>query len=289
MTDLLLPLLDTSERRAAYQSVGQPTPVKVPLGRIHAHAIGFDDTVISIIDRIASGLGGYVVTPNVDHVCTAQRDERLRSAYRDAWLAVPDGMPLLWIARAAGTPLPEKVSGSDLMVPLIRRVTKAGLRIAFCGSTPEVCELAAQRTRALVPGVQICAREHPTYRAGHSSADLRQSLAVLEAASPDLIFVAMSGPHQELFMQSFAAQLAPAVLIGIGGSLDFLAGATRRAPQWMQRSGLEWMFRLVNEPRRLAHRYLVRGWSIGPIAARTIISSRLRAKHARRIRVGPYF
>ena len=261
---------------------GKLGPIVVPLGRVYAHAVEFDQAIALIADRIGSGAGGYVVTPNVDHVCLAERDEGLRGAYRDAWLALPDGMPLLWIAAAAGTPLPEKVSGSDLMLPLMRRAARDGLRVALLGSTPEISARAATRAQEMVPGLQICARECPAYQPGRTSPELQASIARLRASAPHVIFVALSVPRQELFMQEYAGELGPAVLIGIGGSLDFLAGVTSRAPAWMQRNGLEWFYRLMMDPRRLAGRYLVRDWLIAPIAVRTIVRTRTMAWRRRR-------
>lgn len=257
---------------------GRPAPAAISIGRLYAHAVGFDEAVELIVDRVDSGLGGYVVTPNVDHVVLAEHHHGLREAYNEAWLSVPDGMPLLWIARAAGTPLLEKVSGSDLVLPLLRRAAAEGLRTAFFGATEAVSSNAAQQAVASCPGLKIVAREWPMFDPqGPTSPEVRAALHRLRASRPDIVLVAMGAPRQEIFMQRFGEELRPAVMLGVGASLDFLAGAVNRAPVWMQRNGLEWLFRLMQEPHRLAGRYLARDWRIAPIALRTIVASRRRS------------
>jgi N-acetylglucosaminyldiphosphoundecaprenol N-acetyl-beta-D-mannosaminyltransferase len=251
------------------------TPLdSVSLGSLFAHRVTFDQAVERILDLVRAGGGGYVVTPNVDHVCVAVEDRGFALAHRSASLSTVDGTPLMWLARACQTPLPEKISGSDLMLPVLRAAAKHELKVALFGGSPSASEAAADTIIREVPTVKIVARVCPMYRPQTSTPELVEAFAVVRQASPDIVFIAMGTPNQELFMYEHRDAFGSAVLIGIGAGLDFLAGTKTRAPKWMQRAGVEWLFRLVQEPRRLAHRYLVRDRAFFAIAARQIARSR---------------
>jgi N-acetylglucosaminyldiphosphoundecaprenol N-acetyl-beta-D-mannosaminyltransferase len=163
-----------------------------------------------------------VFTPNVDHVLLADEDPRFRAAYEAASLSVVDGMPVLWALRLAGHPVPEKVSGSDLVRPAAGRAADEGWRMFLLGGRPGVAREAAARLRAERPALEIVGAESPMM---HEARDELQS----------------------------------AVIVGIGAGLDFLVGTARRAPPWMSSAGLEWLYRHVHEATRLWRRYLVRG------------------------------
>jgi N-acetylglucosaminyldiphosphoundecaprenol N-acetyl-beta-D-mannosaminyltransferase len=256
-------------------------PSRLAFGKIYAHVLTQAEAIERIVDRAASGLGGYVVTPNVDHICLAQEQPRLREAYGQAFLAVADGQPLLWMAKARGKHLPEKVSGSDLIVPLLTKAAEKGLRTYFLGATTDVCTEAAEKLRALIPGLQIVGWSSPMYNPDSVSDEVRVALADLAAAKPDLVLVALGNPKQEYLLHDFQAQYHPAVGLAIGASLDFLAGRVDRAPTWMSEKGLEWAYRLYKEPKRLWRRYLVRDRAILGIFLRDLRSDkRKKAKTA---------
>lgn len=241
---------------------------KVRLGHIHADDLSFLGALDAIVDGVRAGKGGYVVTPNVDHVCLAEASPELVASYAHALLSLVDGTPLLWLARALGTPLPEKISGSDLIRPLMARAAAEGLRVSLLGGAPGVGEAAAAVLRGDYPGLQICGIHAPPL--GFEK-DPTQNGAVLRALADEraqVVLVALGCPKQELWMHHNRAALAPAVALGIGASLDFLAGRVRRSPAWMSRCGLEWLYRLVQEPRRMAQRYLVRDRAIVRVAWR---------------------
>jgi N-acetylglucosaminyldiphosphoundecaprenol N-acetyl-beta-D-mannosaminyltransferase len=246
-------------------------PVDAPivrLGRIHAHAVTFVQALDAIESLVKTRSGGYVLTPNVDHVCLADTDEGLREAYANAALSLVDGMPLLWLARALGTPLPEKVSGSDLVMPLCERAAQRGMSVYLLGARPGVGAKAAQVLTDTYPGITIAGVDAPPLGFEQDPAQNEAVLARIRAAKPDLLFVALGCPKQELWLAKHSAAYGPAVGLGIGATIDFIAGEVRRSPRVLSRLGLEWLYRLAKEPRRLAHRYLVRDRAIVGIAWR---------------------
>jgi N-acetylglucosaminyldiphosphoundecaprenol N-acetyl-beta-D-mannosaminyltransferase len=211
--------------------------------------------------------GGFVVTPNVDHIVLASHSAPLRMAYRRAALSLADGQPVLWMARLLGTPLPEKISGSDFIEPLMRRAAAQGWGVFLYGATAAVSARAASRLERRHPGLRIVGRETTRWDGQRDPA----LAARIRASGADLVVVALGCPKQEAWMLAHHDLLGGAVALGLGGTLDFLAGAIPRAPQWMSRAGLEWAFRLAREPRRLAHRYLVRDAAIVPLFVRMVV------------------
>lgn len=238
------------------------------MGEIPVDAVTFPQA-LEAIERLI-GRGGYVFTPNVDHVVTAEEDADFRAAYSAASLCLADGMPLVWASRLLGRPLPEKVSGSDLILPLMERAAAKGWRVYLLGGAPGAAEKAAQVFRAM--GVQIAGVDAPMLRDPRSAEERAPICEKIRRAVPDLILVAFGAPKQELFIH--CARLAPAVSFGIGASLDFIAGKARRAPRWMSERGLEWLYRLLSEPRRLWRRYLLRDPKFALIVWRELIGRR---------------
>jgi N-acetylglucosaminyldiphosphoundecaprenol N-acetyl-beta-D-mannosaminyltransferase len=215
------------------------------------------------LDRIGelvrAGRGGTVFTPNVDHVLLADEDPRFRAAYEAASLSVVDGMPVVWALRLAGHRVPEKVSGSDLVRPLAERAADEGWRVFFLGGKPGVAQQAASRLRAERPSLEVVGAESPTVDMDGPVEARRALHELVRSARPDVVLVALGSPKGELWAHEARDELRPAVIVGIGAGLDFIVGTARRAPPWMSNAGLEWLYRLVHEPRRLWRRYLVRG------------------------------
>jgi N-acetylglucosaminyldiphosphoundecaprenol N-acetyl-beta-D-mannosaminyltransferase len=212
-----------------------------------------------------------VFTPNVDHIVQAEHDTAFREAYLRTDLSLVDGTPVLWAARLLGTPLPEKLSGSDMFDPLVERAATEGLRVVLLGGGPGIAELAAERLRHRLPKLQIVDTLAP--RIGLSATDEeRETVERLVRAKADLIFVCLGAPKQELFSDRNRRALSPAVLVCFGAAVDFAAGTMPRAPTWMSQMGLEWAFRLGREPRRLASRYLLRDPEFFKIVAKQALS-----------------
>jgi N-acetylglucosaminyldiphosphoundecaprenol N-acetyl-beta-D-mannosaminyltransferase len=263
----------SSSTTAAGKCAQTVSRTRVRIGQLEIDPITFAEALEKIAELVERRRGGAVFTPNVDHVVKAERHPDFRRAYSHADLCLADGMPLMWASRLLGSPLPEKVSGSDLMLPLMRLAAERRWRVYLLGGAPGVAEKAAEKlTREL--GVAIVGTDSPIVGADGSDDRSEQTLERLTAASADLVLVAFGAPKQELWIDRFANRIGPIVAIGVGGSLDFVAGQVRRAPAWMSRTGLEWMFRLLQEPRRMWRRYLVEDPAFIAIVAR----SRQRAR-----------
>ncbi|MGA9525586.1 MAG: WecB/TagA/CpsF family glycosyltransferase [Myxococcaceae bacterium] len=225
------------------------------MGEIWIDQLSFLEALEEISDLVERGQGGFVVTPNVDHVVLAEEDERFRQAYSEAALSLADGIPVVWASHVLGQVLPEKISGSDIGPQLLRRAGERGWRVFFVGAGPGVAEKAAQVARARW-NVNVVGTIAPMLS---DDVEIEPALvAQLRSARPDLLLVAFGAPKQEIFCHRIAKELRPAVLLGVGATLDFIAGTQKRAPPWMSRNGLEWLYRLSREPSRLWKRYLVR-------------------------------
>ena len=230
---------------------------RVRIGKLPLDVVDFEGALDAIDRLIREKNGGTVFTPNVDHVVMAEHDERFRTAYAAAALSLVDGTPVLWASRLLRTPLPAKISGSDLVMPLLRRAAERGYRVYFLGGAEGVAELAKSKLEAALPGIQIVGTDASRIDVGEL-AEADEVVERIQRAAPDLVLVALGAPKQEIWSYTRAERLKPAVLIGVGASLDFVAGVQKRAPRWMSKVGLEWLYRLAQEPRRLAARYLLR-------------------------------
>jgi len=230
-------------------------PGRLILGDLAVDPVTMSGALEAIERLVGARAGGLVVTPNVDHVVIAARNPAFRDVYAAADLSLADGMPIVLASRLLSPRLPEKVSGSDLLDPLLERAAVHGWRVYFLGAGPGVAEEAAQRARERF-GTTVAGVDAPFFRTPDEPA-ARTAAERAAASGADLVLLAFGAPKQELFGHLYRRTLAPAVSVGIGASLDFLAGRVRRAPRWISRTGLEWLWRLVREPRRLWRRYLV--------------------------------
>ena len=228
---------------------------RVRIGDLWIDALTMPSALDAIEALVARRHGGSVLTPNVDHVVRVERDLLLRRAYALADLSLADGQPIVWASRLLRTPLPEKISGSDLVGPLLARAAARGWRVYLLGGARGSAEAARARLFA-DPGVSVCGAEGPRVSV-EPGADEAALVDRIRESNPQLILVGLGCPKQERFIARNAARFAPAVCLGIGASIDFIAGAVARAPRWVSRAGLEWLFRLAQEPRRLARRYLL--------------------------------
>jgi len=245
---------------------------RTSIGHIAIDRLSREDAIWRVDALIAVRRGGFVVTPNIDHIVLAARDSRMRAAYQQASLSLADGQPVVWMARALGAPLPERASGSDLIDPLMAYAASHNRKVFFFGATPEVSAEAARRLVQRYPQLNIVGRDSSYWSIDDASApgESRVVRAIRESGA-DLVVVALGCPKQEVWMARHAAAIAPAVALGLGASLDFVAGAVSRAPAWVSNAGCEWLYRLAQEPRRLAYRYLVRDLQILPIFAGELV------------------
>ena len=249
------------------------TPDRIRIGQLPIDVVSFEGALDVIDQLVRSGNGGTVFTPNVDHIVMAEHDPRFRAAYQAASLSLVDGTPVLWASRLLGTPLPAKISGSDLVMPLMERAAERGYRVYFLGGAPGVAELARDKLRQALPGIQIVGTDASRINVTGDMNEIDEVVDRVRRARPDLVLVALGAPKQEIWSQARQQLLKPAVMIGVGASLDFVAGIQKRAPRWMSSAGVEWLYRLAQEPRRLAGRYLLRDPEFCWILVRQLLAS----------------
>lgn len=212
--------------------------------------------VETITGWAATGEPNFVCIRDVHGVMRAQEDQELRAIHEQAGLVTPDGMPLVWVARRRGHKEVERVCGADLVAALCDRSQELGLRHYFFGGKPGVAERMAGELSRRFPGLKLAGCSTPPFRI-MSPAEDEASISEITETRPHLIWVGLSTPKQEFWMRDHVGRIPGATLIGVGAAFDFYAGDVKRAPPWMQKSGLEWLHRLVSEPRRLWRRYLI--------------------------------
>lgn len=197
---------------------------------------------------------GYVCVTGVHGVMEAQRDAELRRILNESTLTVPDGMPTVWMGHLQGHRGMARVYGPTLLLDVCRRSVGAGRTHFFFGGAPGVADALAQSLASRFPGLRVVGTYTPPFRplTVDEDAELR---ALVRAAQPDFFWVGLSTPKQERFMAAHLGMPGVGVMIGVGAAFDMHSGRTRQAPRWMQRSGLEWLFRMLQEPRRLFWRY----------------------------------
>lgn len=203
----------------------------------------------------------FVVTPNVDHAVMYQEQPALRAAYAHASLVLADGMPVIAAARLLGLPIPERVAGSDLVPELFERAADhGGLRVFLLGAAPGVASRAAERIEHLWPSVEVVDTYSPPLGFQHDAHENETILAKIARARPEVLIVGFGAPKQELWVDAHRDRIEAAVSLCVGATIDFLAGERRRAPVWMRKSGLEWLHRMLSEPKRLVRRYARDAW-----------------------------
>ncbi len=208
-----------------------------------------------------TGKSHQIATVNADFVTKSLDDPELRLILQESDMATADGMPLVWGARLLGVPLEGRVTGADLVPALAERAAQKGYSLYFLGGAPGIAQKAKTILETRYPGVNITGVFSPPVS---SVLDMDASIVEnIRAAKPDILLVAFGNPKQEKWINMHARDLPVPVMIGVGGTFDFIAGATKRAPMWMQKSGLEWIFRLAQEPKRLWKRYVVDLWGFG--------------------------
>ncbi len=262
-----------------------PAPRRMPrlpeieLRGIRLHAVTERQAIGHILAELDARRGGWVITPNLDHLRRLVQDRNLRDLYGTADLLVADGMTLVWASRIQGTPLPERVTGSNLISSLTAAAGRHGRSIYLMGGDPGTAENAAEVLCRKYPGVCIAGTDCPPFGFEHEPRQLRQCVRKLCDAQPDIIYVGLGSPKQEWFIGQLRGHLPRAWWLGVGISFSFVCGRLRRAPVWMQRTGLEWLHRLAQEPRRLARRYLVQGLPFGTALLVGAAMQRLRRQH----------
>ena len=247
----------------------EDSPPRVNVLGVGVSALTMDRTLRVIDGWIARGEHHYVCVTGVHGVMESQRDAALRGIHNAAGLVTPDGMPLVWLSRLKGQRSVERVYGPDLMLEVCAQSVSHGYRHFFYGGADGVAERLADRLRARVPGLAVAGTATPPFRLLSAAEEVDVERRINDAG-PNIVWVGLSTPKQERWMHAHVGRLDAQVLIGVGAAFDFHAGLKKQAPRWMQRSGLEWLFRLLTEPRRLWRRYLVNNpWFLWSVALQT--------------------
>jgi N-acetylglucosaminyldiphosphoundecaprenol N-acetyl-beta-D-mannosaminyltransferase len=229
------------------------TRQRVDVGGCPIDALDMRTTVERCIELIEDRSAHRQVSVNAAKVVECTKNERLARFVRESEIVSADGQSVVWASRLLGTPLPERVPGIDLMHELLGEAERRGYGIYVLGAREEVLGRALVRMRDLYPGLRIAGSHH-----GYFGAEDEPGLAAaIRGAAPDLLFVAMSSPRKEEWLDRNLGDLGVRFAMGVGGAIDVLAGERGRAPAWMQRAGLEWLYRMLQEPQRMWRRYLV--------------------------------
>ncbi|MBN3839076.1 WecB/TagA/CpsF family glycosyltransferase [Burkholderia sp. Ac-20349] len=237
--------------------------------------MSMNDTVDWIGERVAQRQFTQHVVINVAKIVNLQRDAELAASVRECDIVNVDGMGVVWGARLLGIPVPERVAGVDLFDRLLALANLKGLPVYLLGATPDVVERVVAVVAARYPGLPIAGYHHGYFRDDEQAVvdDIRRSGA-------RLLFVAITSPHKENFINRWKSQLGVDFVMGVGGTFDVVAGKVARAPLWMQRSGLEWAFRVIQEPGRMWKRYLSTNSRFLMMLARAYVLRLFRRKGA---------
>ena len=207
---------------------------------------------ISEIEKlIKDNKPSYIVTPNAAHITLLQRDKEFKEVYKNAKLIFPDGKSLIWSSKIMGFPLKERITGLDLLFSLSSLASQKNYKIYFLGASTQVIKKTVENLRYKFPNLQIAGYHHGYFF------DEKEVISKINKLEPHILFIGMGFPKQEKWIYAHINQLKIKIAICVGGVFDIIAGKVYRAPLWMQNLGLEWFFRLIQEPRRLWKRYLI--------------------------------
>jgi N-acetylglucosaminyldiphosphoundecaprenol N-acetyl-beta-D-mannosaminyltransferase len=246
----------------AAPSAGDVFRPPLPVIRLHGvelHAIDEAAAINHILNELDAGFGGFVVTPNLDHLRRCGDDVSFGALVAEADLVLADGMPLVWASRLQGTPLPARVAGSDMIWSLSAAAASRGRSVFMLGGVPGTADAAAKSLKEKHPDLNVAGTHCPPIGFENDDAEIAQIVSKLQAAAPDIVYVALGSPKQEVLIDRIRRTLPRTWWLGVGISFSFVCGDVRRAPRWMQKIGLEWVHRLWQEPRRLFKRYILVG------------------------------
>jgi N-acetylglucosaminyldiphosphoundecaprenol N-acetyl-beta-D-mannosaminyltransferase len=239
---------------------------------LRIHDVNAAEAIEHVMAELAAGRGGWILTPNLHILRKCVREPAYAAMAQSASLRVPDGMPLIWAGRIRGTPLRERVAGSELIWTLTARAANEGRSVFFLGGNPGSAQAAAAVLRTQNPALTVAGTECPPMGFMEDAEYLAGLELRLAAASPDICYVGLPNGRAEPLMERLRVVLPRTWFMGVGISFSYVSGEVRHAPRWVRRIGLEWLFRLLQEPRRLGRRYLIEGL---PFAARLLAVSLL--------------
>jgi len=243
-------------KRAGFATTNASGVAATRLLGIPVSRVNLTSAVETLIDWARTGQAYFVCVRDVHGIMRAQEDPGLLELHGQAGMVTPDGMPLVWVARHRGHGEVGRTCGADLVDALAAASTEPGLRHYFYGGKPGVAERMANVLQQRYPGLIVAGCDTPPFRALTAEEDAAAT-ARIAAARPHFIWVGLSTPTQEFWMRDHVGRIPGATLLGVGAAFDFHSGDVKRAPRWMQKAGVEWLHRLISEPRRLWRRYLV--------------------------------
>lgn len=233
--------------------------------------LSMEETLLTVEKFIQSGRPHEHVGVNVDKIVQANRDPDLRRIINNSSLISVDGMPIVWASRLLGKPLKERVTGVDLFDVLMRRAAEKGWRIYLLGAKQEVVAKVKDYYEKTYPQIAIVG-----YRNGYwSAAEEPQVVEAITAAKADILFVAISSPEKERFLSRYQEEMKIPFAMGVGGTFDVMSGMVKRAPLWMQKTGFEWFYRFLQEPRRMFKRYFIEDMAFVGLLLKACVTSRL--------------
>jgi N-acetylglucosaminyldiphosphoundecaprenol N-acetyl-beta-D-mannosaminyltransferase len=250
--------------------VSLPVPDRASILGVEIDRLTMEETVRRCAELIESGRPSQHVVVNVAKIVSLRDDPRLRAIVEQCEVVSVDGQPVVWASRLLGDPLPERVAGIDLMFKLLGLAERRGYRVYVLGAKQEVLETAVERLAERYPQLEVAGFHHG-YFADEESEGV---CALVREAKPHILLVAMSSPRKEYWLAEHAADLGVPFSMGVGGSIDVVAGLTKRAPDLMQRLGLEWFYRFMQEPLRLGPRYLRTNARFAALLSRELFSRR---------------
>ena len=229
---------------------------RVQVAGFKFECLNFDDAVNRIIEISKSEMqpAPFVVTPNVDHVLRLEKSRELREIYEKAVLILADGMPLVWLSRLQRQRLPERVTGADLLPAICERAAGQGIGVFLLGGPPGAAKSAADSLKKKHPDLGV-GEYCPPLGFEFDEVENQRIINLINEQAPGVLFVGVGSPKQEMWIARFRSQLNVGICLGVGAAIEFQAGLLKRAPVWMQRSGTEWIYRMLSDPRRLVKRY----------------------------------
>lgn len=231
--------------------------MKIKIANILVDNLTFDEVIEKIENLIQAKKPSFIVTPNADHTVMLQKDKLFLEIYNSADLVLADGMSLIFASKILKTPIKEKISGSDLFPVLCRVAAEKGHKLFFLGGRPGACATAAEKMKENYSKLIITGTYSPPFGFEHDKQELVKINKMIKKANPDILFVGLGAPKQEKWIYKNYKDIGVPVSIGCGVTFEFFAGMVKRAPKWMQQCGLEWFWRLIQEPKRLWRRYLI--------------------------------
>jgi N-acetylglucosaminyldiphosphoundecaprenol N-acetyl-beta-D-mannosaminyltransferase len=235
-----------------------------------------------VVSSARHGRGGHIVTANLDILRRCSTDDEIRRLVSNADIIVADGAPVVWASRIARQPLPERVAGSDLIWTLVDAASAERLSVFLLGGSPGSADGALDALRDRIPNLRVAGSHCPPLGFEGVPEEIDEIIEMLTTTQPDVVFVGLGFPKQEIVIERIRSAAPSAWFIGVGVSIDFASGQVRRAPSWMHNAGLEWLYRLYREPRKLASRYLIHGI---PFAIRLLLWARVAGLRRRGERV----